>query len=124
MPSIQTGQSAVLSMPKKASNSSSKNKEGNSSKWVQLDSVVIPPSLQVPKSVVRENGMVVFKVNKVRLFVRACVCVHHHVLKMRVSHDIIIDMDSSVCAILVFRCRMESCSLAKSGSVRIIEPCG
>ena len=75
MPSIQTGQSAVLSMPKKASNSSSKNKEGNNSKWVQLDSVVIPPSLQVPKSVVRENGMVVFKVNKVRVFVCVCACV-------------------------------------------------
>jgi hypothetical protein len=68
MPSIQTGQSAVLSMPKKASSSSGKTKEGssNNNKWMQLDSVVIPPSLQIPKNTVRDNGMVVFKVNKVR----------------------------------------------------------
>ena len=57
-------------MPKKASSSSGKTKEGsnnnNNNKWMQLDSVVIPPSLQIPKNTVRDNGMVVFKVNKVR----------------------------------------------------------
>jgi hypothetical protein len=53
MPSIHCGQTAILQMPKKAG------------KEVKLTDTLIAPSLKMAKNSVKDNGMLVYKVNKV-----------------------------------------------------------